>query len=226
MMSKSNSSWKRWLRAFYILPLICGALALNARTVINYEVSENSSNSVIKIEVKQDSNGEDRIYVMNEEVSINEIADVVSSLINGDESKVVEIVAQGDIKYGIIHDIKESLRKISALKVKYNCPDVESVTRNLPPNKEIADRAGIEVIETWEEIQSEPKENRHYVRINENDRVLFDSSVINIEDIMGLVAEVRRANHQGKIFYQVNVGTSYGACVTAQKEISDAVTGV
>lgn len=248
MMSKSKSSGMRWLRALYILPLICGALALNARTITDYKVSENYSNIVDKqqdstaadndgsndiqskeeqftrIEVKQDSNGDIQYSVLNSEVLFDDIANDVSSLIKNDDVIAVEIVAQADLKYGIIHDLKEVLRKLPNLKVKYICPDIESVSRNLTQSKEIADKSGIKLVETWEEIQSEPKENRHYVRINKNDQVLFDSSLINIEDIMGLAAEVRRSNHQAIIFYQVDVGTSYGAFVTAQKKISDAVT--
>lgn len=43
MMSMSKASVMKGLRVLYILPLVCGTLALNARTVIDYESSENSS---------------------------------------------------------------------------------------------------------------------------------------------------------------------------------------
>ena len=43
MMSMSKASVMKGLRVLYILPLICGTLALNARTVIDYESSDNSS---------------------------------------------------------------------------------------------------------------------------------------------------------------------------------------
>jgi TonB family protein len=43
MMSRSKGSAKKGLRALYMLPLICGALALNAKTVISYDSSEISS---------------------------------------------------------------------------------------------------------------------------------------------------------------------------------------
>ena len=42
MMSKSNAPGMRGLRVLYILPLVCGALALNAKTVTDYKVSDNS----------------------------------------------------------------------------------------------------------------------------------------------------------------------------------------
>ena len=52
MMSKSNATAMRGLRVLYILPLVCGALALNARTVTNCKVTENSSvsdDSTVKV---------------------------------------------------------------------------------------------------------------------------------------------------------------------------------
>ena len=49
MMSTSKASVMKGLRVLYILPLVCGTLALNARTVIDYEGSENPS-------IKQASN--------------------------------------------------------------------------------------------------------------------------------------------------------------------------
>lgn len=55
-MSKSNATAMRGLRVLYILPLVCGALALNARTVTNCKVTENSSvsdDSTVKVEIQK-----------------------------------------------------------------------------------------------------------------------------------------------------------------------------
>ena len=51
MMSKPKASVMRGLKVLYIIPLICGSLALNARTVVDYsgnvsddKVSESPAN--------------------------------------------------------------------------------------------------------------------------------------------------------------------------------------
>lgn len=52
MMSKSNASAMRGLRVLYILPLVCGVLALNARTVVDYMpqiLSEGENNENLPI---------------------------------------------------------------------------------------------------------------------------------------------------------------------------------
>lgn len=228
MMSKSNASRMRGLRVLYILPLVCGALALNAKTVTDYKVSENSEvaaddGSTIRVELKKDSNGDYRCLVMNGSVTFDDMFDAISTLINGDKSMTVEILAPSDCPCGVVEDIKQGLRGISALKVQYAIPDLEPVTRHLPPSKEAAEKAGATLRDSWEVIQSQPKENVHYVRINENDKVLFDTTPINMEELNGRVSDVVRHNHKYVICYQVNRGTSYGAYVTAEKEMRDAV---
>lgn len=228
MMSKSNASRMRGLRVLYILPLVCGALALNAQTVTDYKVSENSSaavddGSTIRVELKKDSNGDYRCFVMNGSVKFDDMFDAISTLINGDKSMTVEILAPSDCSCGVIEDIKQGLRGISALKVQYAVPDLEPITRHLPPSKEAAEKAGVTLRDSWELIQGQPKENVHYVRINEYDKVLFDTTPIAIEELNGRVSDMVRNNHKYVICYQVNRGTSYGAYVTAEIEMRDAV---
>lgn len=128
MMSKSNASRTKWLRALYILPLVCGALVLNARTVTDYKVCENTAvatddGSIIRIELKKDGEGGYRFFVMDKNVTFDELFDIIIAMMNGDKSAVVEIVAPADCPSGVIDDIKEGLRKISALKIQYRIPN-------------------------------------------------------------------------------------------------------
>ena len=92
MMSKSNATAMRGLRVLYILPLVCGALALNARTVTNYKVTENSSvsdDSTVKVEIQKDGGGTNHYYANGESIAYKDIPEAVNSLIGSDkEAKV------------------------------------------------------------------------------------------------------------------------------------------
>ena len=126
MMSKSDVPMMRGLRALYILPLACGALALNARTVIDYEVSENPSigqtvpaalpSSIVKVEVKAED-GNVVYYVNGEKTALENVAEKVNSLGGAGEFSVTEIVVDGNLSSGAVIDLKEELRKLDALRL-------------------------------------------------------------------------------------------------------------
>lgn len=71
-----------------------------------------------------------------------------------------------------------------------------------------------------------PREDIHYVRINSNDRVLFDATPVEIGDLWGMMVETLKANHKSNFFIQVNRGTSFGAFFAVQKQMSDAINSV
>jgi len=60
---------------------------------------------------------------MDKKVTFDELFDTINAMMNGDKSAVVEIVAPADCPSGVIDDIKEGLRKISALKIQYRIPN-------------------------------------------------------------------------------------------------------
>jgi len=230
MMSKSNASVMRGLRALYILPLICGALALNARTVTDCEVSENSSiptsedGSGIQIEVKKGSGGEIQYYIRGENIGFDELPSAVKSLVGEDKEAKVEIYAPSDVWYKYIKEIADQLRGISVLKFQYTCPGVESVDMRLPTDKEAAEQAGIRLIDTMDAVQAVPKERRHFLFINSKGRILYDKSVLGAEDnLTELVAASIRTDHQYVIFVRMDIATPYGAYVKMQKCLNDAL---
>jgi TonB family protein len=83
MMSSSKGSAKKGLRALYMLPLICGALALNAKTVISYDGSEIPSTQ--------------QMPVLREETP-SPNADAMPGFMGGDASQFVKWVYE-NIKY-------------------------------------------------------------------------------------------------------------------------------
>ena len=73
-------------------------------------------------------------------------------------------------------------------------------------------------------VQAVPKERRHFVRINSNDRVLYDMTVLGAGDnLTELVAASIRGDHQYVMFVQMDIATSYGAYVMMQKSLNDAL---
>ena len=64
------------------------------------------------------------------------------------------------------------------------------------------------------------------MRINANDKVLYDATPIDAGNLCGLVAESIRANHQSVICIQMNTATSYGAYISTIKDLDEAVNQV
>ena len=120
MMSKPKVSAMTGLRALYILPLLCGALALNAKTVFDYEISENLSvqQNPIKIEVKLE-NDKPVYYINGDKTNIDELGEKGANLIKNNEFGVVQLVVDRYVKMGTLSDLKEELRKIGALNIEY-----------------------------------------------------------------------------------------------------------
>lgn len=227
MMSKSNATAMRWPRVAYILPLVCGALALNAQTVTDYKVSENSSvtdDSTVRIEVKTDGNGDIHYLVNGESVAFGNIPDALNSLSDGSKAEKVEILAPAEVRCGVIYDINELLRSVSTLKVQYSCPNLGSVPMRLPPTNKIIEKAGVKLIDLSDAVKNMPKDMVHYLRINKDGKYMYDATPIMPSELSNMAAGVIRSNHQTMICLQTDRATSYGAYVTTLRELSNAVS--
>lgn len=307
MMSKSNASKMRGLRVLYILPLVCGALALNAKTMTDYKVSENSSGGQapadklffefkkadandsravngtllcfeglpvtideakkivasasekgtvslvfngeiedaidyyrevrrtlgafvagqakpeVSIEIRKISDAECACFIGGSQICIDDIAGMVSKFITDQDDAVVTIIADSDIKFGIVSDVKDELRSLSSVKISYSCNSASSTASQILSKAELKGTSNGVVEYDFGNI---PRDDIHYVRINSNDRVLFDATPVDIGGIEGMIAETIRANHKSNFFVQGDRGTSFGAFFTVQKQMSDAINSV
>lgn len=84
----------------------------------------------------------------------------------------------------------------------------------------------IKLVDPLEAARNVPKDLRHQLCINANDKVLYDATPIAAGNLCGLVAESIRANHQSVICIQMNTATSYGAYISAIKDLDEAVNQV
>ncbi|MCQ2172406.1 MAG: M56 family metallopeptidase [Bacteroidales bacterium] len=133
MMSKPKVSAMTGLRALYILPLLCGALALNAKTVFDYEISENLSvqQNPIKIEVKLE-NDKPVYYINGDKTNIDELGEKGANLIKNNEFGVVQLVVDRYVKMETLSDLKEELRKIGELNIEYFTVAPNENTESVP----------------------------------------------------------------------------------------------
>lgn len=227
MMSKSNATAMRGLRVLYILPLVCGALALNARTVTNCKVTENSSvsdDSTVKVEIQKDGGGTIHYYANGESIAYKDIPEAVNSLIGSDKEAKVEIIAPAEISCGIIDDLREQLRSVPALKVQYSSPNLGSVPMRLPPANKTVEKIGVKLIELPDAVKNMPKEMVRHLKINKDGKYLYDTNLIMQSELLNMAAGSIRKNHQTMICLQTDRATSYGTYVTALKELSNAVS--
>lgn len=99
MMSKTKAPRMGWLRALYVLPLVCGALVLNARTVTDCEVSEiphTVQESAVKVGIKIE-NGEPVYLVEGERTSVDKIRETVLILIKEGKTPTFRLSGVSDV---------------------------------------------------------------------------------------------------------------------------------
>lgn len=115
MMTKSRSSASRGLRVLYAIPLVAVTLAANARTVTYYlyapaaEVQEPQEKGVV-LEIREAG-----IYSEGKAISAEEARELVAA----SSEATVTIKADGSVKCGIVTDLKDSLRQVSGIRIKY-----------------------------------------------------------------------------------------------------------
>lgn len=136
---------------------------------------------------------------------------------------MVTISADSDINFGIVSDLKDELRSLSGVRIRYVCNSNSSAASQIPGKTELKERATGIVEYDFGEIT---REDIHFVRINSNDRILFDATPVDIEGLGGIMVETIEANHNSKFFVQGDRGTSFGAFFIAQRQMSDAINSV
>ena len=238
MMSKPKSVTLRGLRALYVIPLVAAGLACNSQTVTDYKVSENPTETkspdegknVILVELKTDDAGEVRCFVDGIETGFGDaLGESVSAKWKGDGFDVVALKAESDTPFGFVDDVKNTLRKIQALRVIYSSPKTTDVSRVLPPTPKTSEEAGL----TYDpNLAGIPRENIFVVRINSADKLLYSTSegklVVAEDGETGMdrfVADAAETIRQveGCVYsFQCDRGTSYSKYVECQNALQTA----
>lgn len=191
--------------------------------VMSNEDFDKEENSV-RIELKKDGNGDYRCYVLNGNVSFDDIIGAISGVGNNDGAIDIEIAAPSDLNCGPVEDIKDELRKLPGIKIKYSLTDREE---DGTETEKIPERPAYVKTSTGMDIYKiDDIKNLIIIKINPNDKVLFESGVIELEELEAKVAEAIGKDHPLQINLQIDRGTSYGAYVLAQKSIYNAVSSV
>ena len=136
MMSKSNASKMKGLRVLYILPLVCGALALNAKTVTDYKVSENPQNTdeigLKEIVLQLTRNEKDVEYrVGGETVEFNEIGSKIIAAGGAEVFSYVKIDCDPNLNFSYFRDARQELVNAGVTKVLYSNPGTSGIQRRL-----------------------------------------------------------------------------------------------
>ncbi|MBR4568336.1 MAG: M56 family metallopeptidase [Bacteroidales bacterium] len=238
MMSKPKSVTLRGLRALYVIPLVAAGLACNSQTVTDYKVSENPAETkspdegknVILVELKTDDAGEVRCFVDGIETGFGDaLGESVSAKWKGDGFDVVALKAESDTPVGFVDDVKNTLRKIQALRIMYSSRKTKEVSRVLPPTPKTSEEAGL----TYDpNLAGIPRENIFVVRINSVDKLLYSTSegkIVVAEDgkagMDRFVADAAETIRQveGCVYsFQCDRGTSYNMYVECQNALQAA----
>ena len=226
MMSKSKASWMRGLRVLYILPLLCGSLALNAKTVINYKNSDNQDykqESSIKVDVKIEKN-KPVYYVEGVKTSLDNISGVVAEIVKTMEFPTTVISCDHGVKMEAVSDLKIELRKAGALKVSYSSTSASGSsdpTRRLAP----AQKTGM-VIDPDEAVNSIPVRHHYPLKINARDEILFHNAPVALENLYSSLVKVIENDHEAVIVLQNDMKSSYDTYRRVQSDIMLAVAAV
>jgi biopolymer transport protein ExbD len=241
MMSKSKSPLLRGLRALYLIPLVTAALACNAKSTVDYKVSENSpettvaeKGNVVRVELKKDDAGDMHYYVNGTETGFDGLGEAVKASWKGDGFDTVSLQADPEIPFGFIDDVKNVLRGVPALKVNYSSPGSAELARRLPPSKEVAEAAGMSLIE--DPLATVSRDNICVVRINSADKILYstlDGLVVARDGQPGLdkftadaVETIKQLNPNGIFSFRCDRGTSYGIYLEYQSALVSAYNTV
>ena len=234
MMSKTKSVTMRGLRALYVIPLITAGLACNSQTVTDYKVSENpvetkseERGNVVRVELKKDGAGDIHFYVNGVETGFDGLGEAVAASWKGDGFDTVNLKADPETPFGVIDDVRNVLRGVPALKVNYSCPGSTELSRRLPPSKEVAEAAGMSLIE--DPLATVSRDNICVVRINSADKVLYstpDGLVVARDGKPGLdkltadaVETIKQLRPNGIFSFQCDRGTSYGIFLDIQNAL-------
>ena len=128
-------------------------------------------------------------------------------------SATVHIAAEGNIPMGVITDIKEQLRSVRALRIRYET-DESAIEKRMPPAvQKTEERSDEPRYMTPEEFANDISRRNHiFFKINSNDKVLLgtdrsvrDASekpyIVNIEDFDIDILKRMISNPENKITY-------------------------
>lgn len=225
-MSKQKSATWHGLRALYVLPLIAAALACNSRSVTNYKVSD----------ISQTKSGEMTVPSLNEvNLSVTQAGDHVEYSVNGEKvsldaigEKVLEAQGEGfaylniigdpALKSGVIQQVKDELRKVNFLRIKYVCESSVSVPRKLERT---------EAKKTMSDLLEVYRDGDVQIRLNDSDRLLYmrsvkDARAIHQEDLFTLAKEDVEKNHGIRFFFIIDDNSSYGPYSSAVQSVYNA----
>ena len=138
MMSKTKSPSSRGWRLLYVLPAVCLGLGLQAKTV--YVPTQSVSHALPSAEGPHEPRlpeipvlnlSADATVEMNgRTVPISRVGELFAH----SGSSTVRIVADPDLRMGVVYDLKTELRKIGVLKIIYAFPADNASGYPLPPS--------------------------------------------------------------------------------------------
>ncbi|MCQ2273106.1 MAG: M56 family metallopeptidase [Bacteroidales bacterium] len=228
MMSKSNASRMRGLRVLYILPLVCGALALNAKTVTDYKVSENPQNTdetgPKEVVLQLVMNEKDVEYrVGGEKVAFDEIGSKIVEAGGAEVFSYVKIDCDPNLNFSYFRDARQELINAGVTKVLYSNPGTSGIQRRLATS----DNGKIIYNET-----SLGSSAFIRIQINAGDRILYVRShtgevfPIDQKDIFSTAKKDIETLNDISFSITTDNATSYGAFSAAFQSIYDAFLAV
>ena len=140
--------------------------------------------------------------------AIAQLKDVVKPAAQGEPQTTVQISAADNVPMGVIQDVKDELRSIGSVRIRYTTPsDQGEEIRNMPPTPS---RRINGVNELWPGVK---RENVFVVRINANDKYFFgDAPRQNDAEMLRVGKDfLTKKGKDARFGLQVDRATSYGA---------------
>ncbi|MGM9742527.1 MAG: M56 family metallopeptidase [Candidatus Cryptobacteroides sp.] len=142
MMTQAHLGKGAWIRLAAALPVIAAVFFAFGCGVRNQDLAESVSGRneprvfQLKITENPEKEGSHSVYCNGELTEINQIGAAVEAFYEGEDMRTatVSIDADENVPMGIITDIKEELRNVRALKIRYESGN-GSFARYLPPAK-------------------------------------------------------------------------------------------
>ena len=140
--------------------------------------------------------------------AIAQLKDLVKPAAQGEPQTTVQISAADNVPMGVIQDVKEELRAIGSVRIRYSSPSEQGEEiRNMPPTPS---RRINGVNELWPGVK---RENVFVVRINANDKYFFGDAPRQDDADMLLVGKdfLTKKGKDARFGLQVDRATCYGA---------------
>jgi biopolymer transport protein ExbD len=141
-----------------------------------------------------------------------QLKDIIKPHEAGQPQTTVQIIAADDVPMGAINDVKDELRKLGSLKIRYSSPaGPEGTTRYMPPFP--TSKKANNSVYPEELLPGVDRENIFVVRINSADKIFFGKQPLQDDNEM-LRAGADFLKGRGKnarFYFQADRGTSYGA---------------